>query len=635
MTRFARNAVVIVALATVARILLAAFVPLFPDETYYWDWSRNLAAGYFDHPPAIAILIRAGTALFGATPLGVRIGAIVLGAVASLAIVATAARLALAGETTVSVGTAEFRAALLMTLVPAALVGFVMATPDAPLLACVALTVASLERAVAYPPRSRASFGWWCAAGVTLGAAFASKYTSVLVPFAVLIALVWRRDLRAYLASPGPYVAGLIAIALLAPVLVWNAHHGWVSFAFQLHHGLGEPRGSVFTRELNLFGSQLGLISPIIAVLAAVAVIRALGREPDGRRALLGTIAAVVFLFFVVSAVRKPVEANWPIPALAGAFPLLATWRRDDRGDGWLTAGFALAGVCTLVLAVHAATGILPLRPRRDPISRAHGWNDLATAVQRIATDSSRSCSAMWIAADRYQEASELAFHLPGRPRVFALNLGGRPNQYDLWPSIYSVARPTDCALIVLDDTPAELTVLRKLGAASSVRVAIASMSSRGQTIGTRAIWLVRGIPAAPPRQAELSPSERASLTDAEHAFGSRSTALDSIVRIYRRGPAPTTITADTVSSLVNADRKPVIEGRIASLHRLIRSSAVKAVYRDERYPECTFIRVSASTHPEIGYVDAPRGCAITPAAVASLMVVERVGGDWMAYAVP
>ena len=35
------------------------------DEAYYWLWSRHLAAGYFDHPPAIAFLIRFGTAIFG------------------------------------------------------------------------------------------------------------------------------------------------------------------------------------------------------------------------------------------------------------------------------------------------------------------------------------------------------------------------------------------------------------------------------------------------------------------------------------------------------------------------------------------------------------------------------------------
>ncbi len=47
--------------------------PLAPDEAYYWVWSRALAAGYLDHPPMVALWIRAGTALAGDTPLGIRL----------------------------------------------------------------------------------------------------------------------------------------------------------------------------------------------------------------------------------------------------------------------------------------------------------------------------------------------------------------------------------------------------------------------------------------------------------------------------------------------------------------------------------------------------------------------------------
>ncbi len=47
---------------TVVRLVMASLVPLTNDEAYYWEWSRRLAAGYFDHPPAIAWLVaqRAG-----------------------------------------------------------------------------------------------------------------------------------------------------------------------------------------------------------------------------------------------------------------------------------------------------------------------------------------------------------------------------------------------------------------------------------------------------------------------------------------------------------------------------------------------------------------------------------------------
>jgi hypothetical protein len=37
------------------------------DEAYYWVWSQHLAWGFFDHPPAIAAIIRMGTAVLGGT----------------------------------------------------------------------------------------------------------------------------------------------------------------------------------------------------------------------------------------------------------------------------------------------------------------------------------------------------------------------------------------------------------------------------------------------------------------------------------------------------------------------------------------------------------------------------------------
>ena len=72
-----------IAALTILRFIAAAFLPLSADEAYYWLWSRHLAAGYFDHPPAIAFVIRAGTMVLGNTPLGVRFGGLVLSLLAS------------------------------------------------------------------------------------------------------------------------------------------------------------------------------------------------------------------------------------------------------------------------------------------------------------------------------------------------------------------------------------------------------------------------------------------------------------------------------------------------------------------------------------------------------------------------
>ncbi|MGI9091245.1 MAG: ArnT family glycosyltransferase, partial [Gemmatimonadaceae bacterium] len=652
-----RNAIALVAAATVVRLLLAAVVPLFPDETYYWEWSRRIAAGYFDHPPAIAFLIRAGTTLFGATSIGVRAGVVLAGAIASWAMVVLAGRLAISESVSEPVlepvfhagGTDErgllqnaaSRAALLVSIIPVALVGFVLATPDAPLLASIALTLVALERAIAAPSRSRDALGWWIAAGIALGLAFCSKYTAVIVPMGVLVAFLVRSSLRARLAEPGPYIATAVALLVLAPNLLWNARHGWISFAFQLQHGLGASRGSPLTRELNLIGGQLGLISPIIAVMAAIAVARCLRRTRDDRRFLLATVATAVIVFFMLSALRKPVEANWPAPALLAALPLLAVW--DVRGTArkWLIAGCALAAVSTLVVALHAATGILRLPVRRDPIARAHGWDDLALAVRRArATPPASACSTILLAADRYQDASELAYHLPGHPRVFALNLGGRRNQYDLWPALHTVAQPDDCVLFVADAGPAGDAVVQRIHASSAVPVSAAALRWDGRTVARRAIWLLRGVPSSPPASLVLSPRVRASADSVARAFAARSGATDSVVQVFRRGPSPYLVqAAESGPPVSNSDRRALIAVRVNELHQMLLRMGATAVYRDARYPECTFVRTGFIEGTEIGYVHTAEGCKLAGGNGDQRLVLNRVltraRNDWYVYAAP
>ena len=66
-------------LATLLVRLLIGHRLVAEDEAYYWVWAQDLAWGYFDHPPAVAAMIRSGTAILGNTELGVRLCGALLG----------------------------------------------------------------------------------------------------------------------------------------------------------------------------------------------------------------------------------------------------------------------------------------------------------------------------------------------------------------------------------------------------------------------------------------------------------------------------------------------------------------------------------------------------------------------------
>ena len=53
-------------------LIQAGTTELFDDEAYYWIYSQYPARGYFDHPPMIAWLIKAGYTIFP-YELGVRL----------------------------------------------------------------------------------------------------------------------------------------------------------------------------------------------------------------------------------------------------------------------------------------------------------------------------------------------------------------------------------------------------------------------------------------------------------------------------------------------------------------------------------------------------------------------------------
>ena len=481
----------VLAAGFVIRLVFAALIPLFGDEAYYWEWSRRLAAGYFDHPPGIAVLVRGGTALFGSIALGVRFFPVVAGLIAAAATAAIALRLA--GER------GALRSALIITCMPLAAAGLVLATPDAPLLATISLGVYGVVRAIQSPPGSRASLGWWCASGVALGLAFCSKYTSILMPVGVVLAILARASLRARLREPGPYLACVIATLVFLPVLRWNAAHDWVSFGFQVHHGLATPARRDLLAPLkrlgDMIGGQAGLVSPILFVLLGIAVVRGLRRASSDAAFVLATIAAFTFLFFCYSATRQRVEANWPAPAYIAAIPLLGALGGGVRFERWLRAGIWLAAALSAVIYLHAAFEILPLPPRKDPIARSAGWGELAGALdvamhRAVATDSMRA----WIAADRYQDASELAFHLPSHPTAFSLNLSGRSNQFDLWPGFAETARAGDDLVVAVDETADTNPIILRLAPhfASYARDSLVDLRNRHGVVTRRRIWVMR-----------------------------------------------------------------------------------------------------------------------------------------------
>jgi len=402
-------------LLTIVRLALAASLPLAPDEAYYWVWSRALAAGYFDHPPMVALWIRAGTWVVGDTVLGVRLLGPLSAALGSLALWDAANRL-LPG------GNAGLIAVLLVNATVLVGAGAILATPDSPLLFFWMLGLWAMARIIA-----GGSGAWWLAAGLFVGLAVASKYTAVLLGLGIAMWLLVAG--RAWLRRPAPYAGAALAWATVAPVLWWNATHGWASFLRQGGRvGAWTPeRAPQYLAEL--LGGQMALATPLIFLLliAGIALaVRSAWHSRDPGWSLLAFLTMIPALVFVQHAFGDRVQANWP----AIVYPAAAVAAAGLNGRFWqrlLFPAIALGLLMTAAVYVQAAFAPLSLPAKRDPIAlQTSGWKDLAAAVDLAR----RRSGAGFVAADNYGVAAELAWTLPRNIPVIAV--GPRWSSFNL-----------------------------------------------------------------------------------------------------------------------------------------------------------------------------------------------------------
>jgi 4-amino-4-deoxy-L-arabinose transferase-like glycosyltransferase len=394
---------------TALRLLAAALVPLAPDEAYYWVWSRTLQAGYLDHPPMIALFIRAGTLLAGETAFGIRLLGPLSIAVSSLMLADAANRL-FPDRRPGAWAAAFYNATLVVG------VGGILATPDTPLLAFWVAALWALARL-----HGDQDGRWWLAFGLFCGLALASKYTAVLLAVGALAWLLlcrgawrWWRDWRLY-------AAGVLALAVFAPVVAWNAAHDWASFEKQGGRAGADAPGITLRFLGELLGSQFGLATPLVFILALAGTglaLAAWARRGDAGAGLLAAMVLPGAAIFLWQATGSRVQGNWPA-VLYPAACLAAAAFAPRRLAGWRRPAVALGAVLAAGAIIQAAFAPVPLPRRQDPtLARLGGWDAFADAVEAER----RRLGAAFVAAEEYGLASQLALRLPPGVPVMALN---------------------------------------------------------------------------------------------------------------------------------------------------------------------------------------------------------------------
>ncbi|HVZ44670.1 MAG TPA: glycosyltransferase family 39 protein [Ramlibacter sp.] len=381
-----RPASLFVLLAALAGVLLlriavmeASGAGLYVDEAQYWDWSRELAWGYWSKPPGIAAIIAASTAIFGDGLFGVRVFSMACWVAAAFALAWTARRAS--GPTA-----AVWAAALFVSTPTAGLLGLV-ATTDGPLVFCWSLAMAFSWRAWSDRERPRSVNAWWMAAGVATGCGLLSKYSMGAIAVSWLV-LAWYGGRRTF---TGVVLAGVVAALIALPNVLWNAANGWPT----LFHTAAITVNSVPATgrsHVGLFAEyvagQVLSFGPVALGVLAVCMRRA---KPMRKVFASGGDAAWFALTFAwpilaigaVQALHAKAQVNWTAPALLGLCLWLALqadrFIAPVRALQCAAAGVVLAAV--LALAGHAQIALTG-RDNLDLWARMRGWTEALEALR-------------------------------------------------------------------------------------------------------------------------------------------------------------------------------------------------------------------------------------------------------------
>jgi len=437
---------VIVALRLGVMLLVVHGADLAGDEAYYWDWGRRLDWGYYSKPPMIGWLMRLIGWLTGNAEWGIRLSALLLGT-GMLAIVwKLAQQLFNAQVATLS--------ALLLLLTPGNAGLSLLLTIDAPLLLAWTLGLWFFWRAAESP----LSWGRWLVLGLVIGFGCLSKQMMLVFPLIMLAYAAVSKTDRALLKNARFWMAMLLGLLFMVPVLKWNQEHGWITLEHTKHHF--DTKALSWSKWLGRTAENVGLQALIYTPVLFVALVGVLWRQLRGLRSLsreqlyLWVFSAPALACFAILALRQRINPNWPAAFFVPACILTAAWLMEKTQAGWrrvtLRVAVAFAVVVHLALTVTLSTGLQSI----GKVASLRGWREVGVEADAFLANVPRKDHTFVLALGHRYHAAWMSFYMPSHPRLYRWEASGMPeSQYEIWPG--PEERLGDDALI-LDPTPGQ-----------------------------------------------------------------------------------------------------------------------------------------------------------------------------------
>ena len=412
------------ALLLLAKLVLAAHLPLFVDEAFYWQEGQHLAWAYSDLPGLTAWLTRLGVAIGGDNTLSLRAPFLLIAACLPWLVARITAR-----EYDAAQG---WQAGIFAMLLPLAGTLGLLAVPDAAMTFATLLCMDAVTRLLR---GVTATAALELAAGLAIGAL--SHYRFIAVIGVGFLALLLIPQGRRALRDPRVLVAIAFGAAAWTPLLAWNLGNAEAGLRFQLidrHPWAFHANGIWFVLIQAL------LVTPLLFATLALA---AWSHRRDDNLvaryfAWLGALIVLGFFGLGFFADTERVSFHWPLPGYVALLPLLPSvllpWPRWLRVSTTALAALGLIGM----LGYYAAVSMPSIRAQTAAAkwypNNFAGWTPLARAVRELRATMPPDTR---IVADDFKVGAELGFALDD-PYIAVLphplnRKHGRAPQLKLW----------------------------------------------------------------------------------------------------------------------------------------------------------------------------------------------------------
>ena len=397
---YPKKTIWLIGIAVIVKIALSFLLELGNDEVYYYTYAVQPDWSHFDHPPMVGWLIQLSTLnLNWVSTLSMRLGSILVAAISTWIVFRTG--------TLIHTERAGWIAALLYTCsIYTSIIAGLFIMPDSPQLLFFTGSIYLMSKWV-IKPHSFTNTNW-LVLGCLIGLATLSKVHGLYL-WAGFGGFILFHQIKT-LKQPFLYIAVLITLAVLIPIVYWNFENDFITYTFHskrvLHSGiqvaslLQQMVGEVFYQNPLVY---ISCLVPLIRFKKLKSIVQNQNTSDHNSAsivALLLWISIPLILLFWGISLFNPTLPHWTGPGFIALFLISGIyWSEQSTPLFPKLIQWALGFLVVLVFGFIGLVHVFPLQlgsksnenlGEYNPINDVTGWKQFSADFKQLVAQDNK-----------------------------------------------------------------------------------------------------------------------------------------------------------------------------------------------------------------------------------------------------